>query len=119
MRSQRSRNSRTRDIFDENYLDKSLANKLARSSSSHYYLLGSAPDDKGRMKGFFTGPYPDMEYARGIAERKHFSSYEILDFGTASLATATQMLKHRRMVGDASMSDVLRRQAHKQKGDEI
>lgn len=113
-----SRN-RMRSVMDENYVDKRLSDRLSRGQTSWYYLLGSAADEKGRMKSFFNGPYPDFETATSMAERKKLSSWEVLEFGTRSLSTATQQLKHRRMAGTTAMTDVLKRQAHKQSGNEV
>jgi hypothetical protein len=105
------------EMSDIDNLDNMLHQKQMRHQRSDFlYVTGAAPDRNGRMKAFLLGPYADMEEARNIIERKRLSSAEIVTSPSADLARTGQILKARRLHGNASMADVFSRVAHKNVG---
>jgi len=105
-------------MTDMNDIDKMLDRKmLNRQRSGFWYVSGAAPDAKGRMKQFLLGPFPDAETANDVIERKRLvGNATAIEVNTSDLARAGQIIKAMRLQGNASMSEVFNRVAHKNVG---
>lgn len=104
-------------MSDIDNIDNMLNQKqMRRQRGSFMYVTGAAPDRNGRMKQFLLGPYADSEEASRVIERKHLTCAEIVESPSADLAKTGQILKARRLHGNASMADVFSRVAHKNVG---
>lgn len=104
-------------------IDEILDRKVDRKINSKHvggwwYLVGSAPDKHGRMKGFLLGPYNDYDEASKMAERKHLTHANPVELPTTDLQRAGQILRARRLHGDASFAEIFERQKHKHVGQE-
>jgi hypothetical protein len=100
----------------ENNLDKRLEQRMNSRNRSFYYLAGSSPDHRGRMKSFLLGPYGDYDQANRVAESKKLTSFTIENLETSDLGRAGQILKARRLHGGSSMADIFERVKHRNVG---
>jgi hypothetical protein len=94
-------------------IDKKIEQKLNRRQHAFFYIQGSAPDKKGRMRGFLLGPYGDSAMATSIASAKRMTSYTVIELETSDLGRASQILKARRLHGNSDISEVFERMKHK------
>ena len=99
-------------------LDKMMERKMMRRQrGGFWYVTGASPDSKGRMKQFLLGPFPDAETANDVIERKRLvGNATAIEVNTSDLARAGQIIKAMRLQGNASMSEVFNRVAHKNVG---
>ena len=102
----------------EDKLDKKLEQRMNSRNRSFYYLCGSSPDNRGRMKSFLLGPYGDYEQANRVAESKKLSSYSIEVFESSDLSRVGQILKARRLHGGTPMADIFERVKHRNVGQQ-
>ena len=102
----------------ENNLDKRLEQKLNSRNRSFWYLTGSAADKSGKMRGFLLGPYPDSDTANKVAERKRLTDFLPVELPTSDLGKAGQILRARRLQGNASFADIFEKNRHKHVGAE-
>lgn len=99
-------------------LDKKIEQRMNARSNSFWYLTGSAPDKNGKMRGFLLGPYPDYDTAKNIAERKHLTNWEPFESPSSDLGRTGQILRARKLHGNASFADIFQRNKHKNVGVE-
>lgn len=104
-------------LSDIDNIDKIIERKqMRRQRGGFWYVSGSAPDRNGRMKQFLLGPFPDIESANNVIERKKLTSATPIEVGSSDLQRAGQIIKAMRLQGNASMQDVFSRVAHKNVG---
>lgn len=103
------------DDFEEK-LDKRLEQRMNSRQRSFYYLCGSSPDNRGRMKSFLLGPYSDYEQANRVAESKKLSNFSIEVFESSDLSRVGQILKARRLHGGTPMAEIFERVKHRNVG---
>lgn len=99
-------------------LDKRLEQRMNSRTRENYYIQGSAPDGKGRMRSFLLGPYPDYDRANKVAESKRLTSFEIISLETSDLGRASQIIKARRLHNGVDISKIFERTRHKGVGVE-
>ena len=99
------------DDFDT-ALDKKIERRMSSRQHSWFYISGSAPDKKGRMRGFLLGPYSDYDVASRIVESKRLTSYEIFEDSSSDMSKVSQKLKARKLHGGASMADIFDKVKH-------
>lgn len=107
---------RMNKILENDYIDNLMDKKMSRGQKAFWYITGSAEDRHGRMRVFLLGPYGDSNQARGIAESKRLTSFEVVELSTSDLSKAGQVMKARRLKGNSSMSDVFERVQHRNVG---
>lgn len=106
-------------VMDDDFFDKKLEQKMTRRQREFWYIQGSAPDNKGRMRSFLLGPYSDSQKANEIANSKRLTSFTVLNLETSDLGRASQILKARKLQGGSNIGDVFDRLRHKGVGDTI
>jgi hypothetical protein len=98
-------------------LDKMMERKMMRRQrGGFWYVTGSSPDTKGRMKQFLLGPFSDYETAVNVIERKRLTSAQPVEVNSSDLARAGQIIKAMRLQGNSTMAQVFDRVAHKNVG---
>jgi hypothetical protein len=103
------------DDFEEK-LDKRLEQRMNSRNRSYFYISGSAPDNKKRMRAFLLGPYPDYDTANNIAESKRLTSFNIFENPSSDLSKVSQVLKAQRLHSGTSIADVFDKLRHKRVG---
>jgi hypothetical protein len=105
------------DDFEEK-LDKRLEQRMSRRQTEWWFLTGTAPNKAGQMKGFLLGPYMDYDTANGVIERKRLVGHaEPVLLPTSDLSKAGQIIRARRLHGNASFADIFQRNQHKNVGE--
>lgn len=109
-------NNQMNKVMENDYLDNIIDKKMSRNQKTFWYIAGSAPDNKNRMRTFLLGPYSDSSQADSIASSKRLTSYQIVEIPTCDLGKASQIMKARRLKGVSSMGDIFERVRHKDVG---
>jgi hypothetical protein len=107
------------NALSDDFLEKKIEQRMTRRQREFWYIQGSAPDNKGRMRSFLLGPYSDSQKASEISSSKRLTSSNILCLPTADLGKASQILKARKLQGNSSISDVFDRLKHKGVGQDV
>lgn len=105
--------------FDDDFLDKKIEQKMTRRQREFWYIQGSAPDNKNRMRSFLLGPYSDSQKANEIANSKRLTSFTVINLETSDLGKASQILKARKLQGGSNISDVFDRLKHRNVGQDV
>lgn len=106
------------EISLEDTLDKKIEQRMNARQREFYYIQGSAPDAKQRMRSFLLGPYSDYAKADSIANSKRLTSYTIINLETSDLGRASQIIKARRLHNGVDISEIFNRTRHKGVGVE-
>jgi hypothetical protein len=107
------------NALNDDFLDKKIEQRMTRRQRAFWYLQGSAPDSKDRMRSFLLGPYSDSSTANNIARAKSLTNFTVIELPTSDLGKASQILKARRLHGNSSMSEVFDRLKHKGVGTDV
>jgi hypothetical protein len=103
------------DDFEEK-LDQKLEQRMNSRNREFWYIQGSSPDLKGRMRSFLLGPYNEYAKADAIANSKRLTSYSIINLETSDLGKASQVIKARRLHSGTDISQIFERTRHKNVG---